>query len=317
MTVSSEAHVLRPDAVTGVHTIMPTPFTPAGALDEESLARMVRFLADAGVDGVTVLGYLGEAHKLSEAEQDVVVTITAQAAGGRIKVFSGASAGGVRVSVERGLRFLELGADGLMVAPVSDQPVTVVAQYRELDAALSANGGRVPVIVHDYPAATGIRLTAAILARLHSEVPSVTTVKLEDAPTPSKVQALKALAPELSVLGGLGGLYLLEELGRGADGVMTGVSFPELLTDAVARSAAGEEDVRVAAHAGYRAAGAYLNFEFQPGVGLAIRKEVYRRRGAIESATVRAPGAVLDPALERELDGQLTYLYSVRPDLRA
>ena len=307
----------RPDTLEGVYTIMPTPFTKSGDLDEESVARLTRHLAEAGVDGVTVLGFLGEAHKLSEAEQDIVVTIAKQAAGDRLKVFAGASSGGVRVSARRGARFLELGADGLMIAPVSPLEEVVLSQFREIDEALVASGGRVPVVVHDYPAATGVRLTARTLSHVHDKVPSVTTVKLEDAPTAGKVAALKDLSPDLSVLGGLGGLYLVEELGRGADGVMTGVSYPELLIGLVRGFLTGTGDGRKEAVTAYRSAAAYLNFEFQPAVGLAVRKEVYRRRGAIETAVVRAPGPQLDLATERELDAHLEHLHTVRPDLVA
>ncbi len=296
---------------------MPTPFAPDGRLDEESVAGLVRFLVSAGVDGITVLGFLGEAHKLSEAEQDVVVTVAVQAAGGRVPVFAGASAGGVRLGVERGLRYVEQGAAGLMVAPVSAEPATVLAQYRELDAALAGSGGRVPVVVHDYPASTGVKVAADTLARLHAEVPSVTTVKLEDPPTGPKLAAIKRLAPGMSVLGGLGGLYLVEELSRGADGVMTGVSYPELLVGAVRGAAAADQAEREAAFAAYREAAAFLAFEFQPVVGLALRKEVYRRRGAIAHAHVRAPGAQLDDELARELTDHLAHLHAVRPDLAA
>ncbi len=304
----------RPAALRGVYTIMPTPFTPDGRLDEESVAALTRFLVGVGVDGVTVLGFLGEAHKLSEAEQEVVVTVAVQAAGGRVPVIAGASAGGVKVTVERAMRFVELGAGGLMVAPVSSDEETVLAQFGELDEALAAGGGRLPVVVHDYPAATGVRVSPATLARLHDEVPAVTTVKLEDAPTGAKLGALKRRAPGLAVLGGLGGLYLVEELGRGSDGVMTGVSYPELLLDAVRGASAGAEARRRAA-AEYRKAAAFLSFEFQPGVGLALRKEVYRRRGAIRHALVRAPGQQLDDELARELTDHLDHLHAVRPDL--
>ncbi len=306
----------RPQALRGVYTIAPTPFTRTGELDAESLAGLVRMLVEAGVDGVTVLGFLGEAHKLSEAEQDTVVTVARQAAGDRIRVYAGASAGGVDLTVKRGVRFLELGADGLMVAPAAAQPEAVLAQYRELDQALVASGGRVPVIVHDYPAATGIKLSAATLAHVHAEVPSVTTIKLEDAPTSPKLSALKAVSPGLSVLGGLGGLYLLEELQRGADGVMTGLSYPELLIGAVRAVLGDAPTERRPAFSAYRSAAAFLAFEFQPGIGLAIRKEVYRRRGAIATAFVRAPGQQLDDETARELDEQLEYLSAVRPDLK-
>ena len=65
MTLSAQAR--------GVYAIAPTPFTPAGEVDHESLARLCRFYQRAGVTGVTVLGQLGEAPKLDAAESLAIV----------------------------------------------------------------------------------------------------------------------------------------------------------------------------------------------------------------------------------------------------
>lgn len=297
----------QPAPLSGVFTIMPTPFYGDGRVDIPSLERLTEFLIGRGVDGLTVLGYLGEAHKLSELEQDAVVTAVARAAAERVPVYAGASTGGVGLGVERGLRFLDLGASGLMVAPMSQDSGAILAQYNALDKALEVARPAAPIIVHDYPAATGVRLTAEQIALLHREVRSVTTVKLEDPPTGPKITALRGLSSEISILGGLGGLYLIEELARGADGIMTGLSFPELLVqvaDGYKRGAAAAASARKA----FYDAAALLRFEFQPGIGLAIRKEIYRRRGAIANAYVRPPGAQLDDALADELDQVLDHV---------
>jgi 4-hydroxy-tetrahydrodipicolinate synthase len=300
----------------GAYTIMPTPFHDDGRLDEESLARLTRFLIDKGVDGVTVLGVLGEAPKLSEAEQEAVLRVTVAAADGRIPVYAGASSGGTDLTVERGLRALELGAAGLMVAPIAQGDGAVLAHYRALDEALEAVGSDAPIILHDYPATTGVRMSAELVTRLGDELPHVTTIKLEDPPTGPKIRALLRLAGpggtadanRLAILGGLGGTYLVEEMASGADGVMTGLSFPELLVDVVRAHLAGSDEDRERERERFFRAGALLRYEFQPGIGLALRKEIYRRRGAIASARVRAPGAQIDDDMRRELDAVLAYV---------
>lgn len=298
----------------GVYTIMPTPFHDDGRLDERSLARLTEFLIGLGVDGLTVLGFLGEAHKLSEAEQETVVKVVTHTAAGRVPVFAGASSGGVSLGVERGLRFIELGASGLMVAPLTSDSAPLLAQYRALDDALASAQPHAPIIIHDYPAATGVRLSADQIAVLNREVRAVTTVKLEDPPTGPKINALRRLGGEIGILGGLGGLYLVEELGRGADGIMTGLSFPELLVSVTKAHLSGEPAAMESARTAFYQAAALLRFEFQPGVGLAIRKEIYRRRGAVESAYVRSPGAQLDDALAEELDAVLNHVgFDLRP----
>ena len=88
----------------------------------------------------------------------------------------------------------------------------------------------------------------------------------------------------MRIFGGLGGVFLLEELIAGATGAMTGFAFPEILVRIVTLYRAGEVDA--AADVFYRAV-PLMRFEFQEGIGMAIRKEVLRRRGALASAATR------------------------------
>ena len=285
---------------TGVHTIMPTPFTADGSLDLPSLERLTGFLVDLGVDGVVVLGALGEAPKLSEEEQAQVVTTTVAAARGRIPVFAGSGAAGTDLAIMRSRRAIELGAAGLLVAPPPVQnDETIFEYYRRIGEAVDTT-----IILHDYPAVTGVLLDARLVARLYEEIPAVRVIKLEEPPTGPKIDALRRLGSQISIVGGLGGQYFLEELGRGANGIMTGLSYPDLLVAIYRAYTAGdlEEAKRV-----FYSAAPLLRYEFQPGIGLAIRKEIYRRRGAIQSAHVRHPGAQFDEQLGRELDDVLAF----------
>ncbi len=49
------------DYLTGIYNITPTPFVPDGALDEASLRRLTAFTRGTRVNGMTILGVLGEA----------------------------------------------------------------------------------------------------------------------------------------------------------------------------------------------------------------------------------------------------------------
>lgn len=282
----------------GVHTIMPTPFTEGGALDLPSLESLTEFLIGLGVDGLVVLGVLGEAPKLTEQERDAVLRTTVAAASGRVPVYAGAGGGGTEMAVARGRSMLKGGAAGLLVAPPPVQNDAVIrAYYQRHDQELGA-----PLILHDYPAVTGVRLSAELVAQLHDELPSVVVIKLEETPSLPKVSRLRELGSDIGIVGGLGGGFLLEELMRGADGIMTGLSYPEVLVEVVAAWHAG--DVQRAKSAFY-AACPLIRYEFQPGIGLAIRKEIYRRRGAIATAHVRHPGAQADALIGAELDAVL------------
>jgi 4-hydroxy-tetrahydrodipicolinate synthase len=150
----------------------------------------------------------------------------------------------------------------------------------------------IPVIIHDYPAATGITMTADLIAEIFHSCGTVEYIKLEDPPTGPKMDAVWALTGrELEVFGALGGMYAFEELDRGAVGIMTGFAYPELLVELYRRYTDGDID---------GAAQLFYDFlplnrlEFQPGIGVSLRKEVLVRRGVFKCAYVRHPGPQAD-----------------------
>ena len=109
----------------------------------------------------------------------------------------------------------------------------------------------------------------------------------------------------ISILVGNGGLYVPQELRRGADGVMTGFAYPEMLVSVCSLFQAGQSEEAEDLFDVYLP---LVRHEQQPGFGLAVRKEILRRRGAIRSAAVRAPGPRLDADDMSELDRLLARL---------
>jgi 4-hydroxy-tetrahydrodipicolinate synthase len=165
----------------------------------------------------------------------------------------------------------------------------------------------IPIVVQDYPPISGYSMEPSLLARIAREIPSARTIKLEDPPTPFKTARILAQSQDIvvDILGGLGGVYLYEELVAGASGVMTGFAYPEMLVEVVNRFWSG--DLASAADAFYRYV-PLMRFEFQEGIGMAIRKEVLRRRGVLEDAAIRLPGAALDAATRTALDSILVWM---------
>ncbi len=283
----------------GVYTIMPTPFSDDGKLDLKSLETLTDFLVKLGVDGLVVLGVMGEAPKLSQSEQDDVIRTTVRVAG-KLPVFAGSGAEGTDLAIEKSINALALGAAGLLVAPPPVQNDAVIFEY------YCRIGERIdsPIILHDYPVATGIKMSPSLVVKLYNEVENVKVIKLEETPSIPKITAIRNLGCDISIVGGLGGMFFLEELGRGADGMMTGFSYPEILQAIYKAYTSGNKNE--AARIFYEAC-PLLCYEFQPGIGLALRKEVYRQRGAIASAFVRHPGAQIDEHLRRELADVLAF----------
>ena len=132
------------------------------------------------------------------------------------------------------------------------------------------------------------------------------TIKLEDPPTPFKTLRIleHAKGLDVAIFGGLGGVFLLEELMAGAAGAMTGFAFPAILVKIVTLFRAGQIDEAASV---FYASVPLMRFEFQEGIGMAIRKEVPRRRGAIAHAGIRAPGGTLDETTRRALDRVLAW----------
>ena len=288
----------------GVFSVLPTPFRGGGDIDVASLRRVVDLIVGAGVKGVTALGVTGEVARLTERERHLVVETVVQQVNGRAAVIVGASADGVRTGVEYSREAKSLGASAVMVSPprmLKLNSESVVNHYKALAEAVD-----LPIVVQDYPPISGFAMEAGLLARIAREVPAARTVKLEDPPTPFKTARILAAAGEtkVAILGGLGGVFLLEELLAGAAGVMTGFAYPEVLVQVVSLYRAGRVDE--AGDVFYRFV-PLMRFEFQEGIGMAIRKEVFRRRGAIVDASTRAPGAMLDEGTRAALDRVLAW----------
>lgn len=280
----------------GVYVIAVTPFTDEGALDLESVDSMVDFYEAAGVSGITVLGQLGEAPKLTSAESSQVVERMLKRLDGRLPVVVGVSAPGLAPMTELAEKVMDQGAAGVMVAPpwttkTDDQSF---AFYQSVGEAL----GKIPFVLQDYPLTTNVTIAPKVIERIVREVPNCVMLKHEDWPGLSKISALRAGSDKgetrrISILCGNGGLFLPEEMSRGADGAMTGFCFPEMMVGVVNAFAEGKVE---RAHDIFDAYLPLARYEQQQGIGLAARKYVLAKRGAIKSGALRKPRPVLSAA---------------------
>jgi 4-hydroxy-tetrahydrodipicolinate synthase len=283
----------------GVFSVLPTPFSATGDFDPDSLGRVVDlFLAD-GVNGFTALGVTSEVARLTDAERDRVLDAVLARVNGRVPVVAGTTADGLRTCIDYTRRAKNAGASAVMISPPRMPKINsdaVAKHFAEVASAVD-----IPIIVQDYPPISGYAMEAALLARIARDVPAARTIKLEDPPTPFKTARIleQTMGIPIAIFGGLGGLFLLEELMAGAAGAMTGFAFPAILVTIVSLYRQGKIDD--AADAFY-AKVPLMRFEFQEGIGMAIRKEVLRRRGAIANAAIRPPGGALDAKTIEALD---------------
>lgn len=287
----------------GVFPISATPFAPDGALDLNSLDRLVDFYLARRVHGLTLLGIMGEAPKLTPDESRAVVRRAVARVGGRVPVVVGVSNVDLTALALLANDSMAAGAAAVMVAPPpglvgDDALVTYVG------AVVAAIDRGTPIVYQDYPQSTGVPLTVEAFHRMVDAFPQLVMLKHEDAPGLAKLsrirdEAARAGRRRVSVLVGNNAIYYPQELARGADGAMTGFSYPEMLVEVYERFAAGDADGAEDVFDVYLP---LLRYEAQPAIGLAVRKELLRRRGALASAAVRTPGLTLSADDRRELD---------------
>jgi len=278
------------ETATGVFTIAVTPFLPNGALDLDSIDRMVDFYIEKGATGLTILGMMGEAGKLSAAESTSVIRRVTKRT--NLPVIVGVSAPGFAPMEALSKTAMDAGAAGVMIAPTSnlrndDQIINYFHNVAE-------TVGDAPWVLQDFPLVTSVTIPSKVILQIVEDCPTCVMLKHEDWPGLEKISALRgasdAGARRISILCGNGALFLVEEMLRGADGAMTGFAYPEMMADVITAMKAGDET---------RArdlADAYLpliRYEGQPGLGIALRKHTLAKRGAIAHPTVRKPGPKL------------------------
>lgn len=274
--------------VEGVYHVLCTPFDSTGEVDTDSLRRLTDTVIAGGVDGLTVLGVMGEADKLTDDECALVLETVQEVNDNRVPIVVGASQKGTSPAVAASRRALSLGAIAVMVAPPTGASDSLTDHMRRI-----AHDAGAPIVLQDYPVGSGIDMTVPSIAQLIEDVPEIMSVKLESPPTGRRSAALLAQAGDrVTILGGLGGLYLADELRHGTHGTMTGMAFPEGLIEICADWRAGETQRAVELHARLLP---LLVADSQPAIGLSVRKHVWFERGVISCPEIRSPGARLTP----------------------
>lgn len=241
---------------------------------------------------------MGEAHRLTDSERGPIIDAVVAAAGDDITVTVGVSAESGRALAAR-VRDAQLaGATAVMAAPAKLAAPNPAATYAYYASAQDAT--QIPIVVQDLPGQTGVHLDPAFIARLNEELPDAKYLKLEDPPTPQKIsRVLEATGGSMGIFGGNGGVFLFEELRRGAVGTMTGFAYPEVLVAVHKHVSAGDiERARTVFYSWLP----LIRYENSVGIGLAIRKEIMKRRGLVDTAFVRPPSPAIDDGTLAELD---------------
>jgi len=295
----------------GVFIISVTPFNEEGEIDYGSVDSLVEFYISAGVHGITILGMMGEAHKLTFAEALQFTAYLLKRVAGRVPVVVGVSNSALANVKNLARAAMDAGGAGALIAPIAglrtdDQ---VLDYYQSVFETL---GPAIPVAYQDYPYSTGVQLSVPTLNRLVRSFPQLVMLKHEDCPGLGKITRVRGDAEKeglrrISILVGNGGLYFPLEMRRGADGAMTGFAYPEMLVEVYRKFEAGDPEGAEDLFDQYLP---LVRYEQQPGFGLAVRKEILRRRGAISNSKARRPAPTLTTSELEEIDRLIERLES-------
>ena len=223
---------------------------------------------------------------------------------GKKQVVVGASNPGTDNLVRFAKTAMDAGAAGLMIAPIQGlkHDEQIFGYWAEV---LGRLGPDIPVCYQDYPQTTGVvhlgRRAQPADRRLPEprDAEARGVARLAEDHGAARSLGRRASGGGSRILVGNGGLHLPQELRRGADGAMTGFAYPEMLVEVCRKFHAGDADGAEDLFDIYLP---ILRHEQQMGFGLAIRKEVLHRRGALRSAAMRHPGPKLGKADHAELD---------------
>lgn len=293
----------------GVYIIAATPFTDNGELDLDSAERMTDFYLECGVTGMTILGVMGEAPKLSPQESSDFVARVVKRVNGKVPVVVGVSSAGNRNLGGFTRKVMDMGAAGVMVAPIAG--LKNEEQIEGYYDAVVREIGETPVVLQDYPQLTNVHMSVSLINRLIARHETIKVLKHEDVPGLRKLTKVRKADTDgsrkrrISILVGNSALHLPQEMRRGADGANTGFAYPEMLVEVVDLFLKGKPEEAEDLYDIYLP---IVRHEQQPGLGLAVRKEVLRRRGVIKSAHLRAPGHAMDADEHRELDSLMQRL---------
>ena len=286
---------------TGGHWLLATPFNDDESIDLNSIENLVSEARSSGCEGVVALGVTGEAARMTDEERIAVAKKVIHSAG-TLPVTLGATGAGTKATVDYCVQAQEIGAAAVMVsAPSMGKPNldSLLIHYERIAESID-----IPIVVQDYPQTSGVQMPPAFFGRVVENIPKAHYLKLEDPPTPTKITAIKdVIGDKMSIFGGLGGVFLLDELRRGSSGAMTGFAYPEVLVAICNHMYAGETS---AAESIFRTNLPAFLFEFQEGIGVAIRKQSLFERGLIKSPRVRHPGPQITNSTKTELIELLT-----------
>ncbi|MBS0417813.1 MAG: dihydrodipicolinate synthase family protein [Proteobacteria bacterium] len=273
-----------------------TPFDSEGRIAWDDLHAIADRQIEAGVSGLSILGLAAESSALDQDER-IAICRHVLARAGKIPVIAGCTGINTSQTVSLATAAAEAGVVAVMVAP----PARVDwsrEQLKEHYCAVARAIQPTPLMVQDAPAFIGTALDTAFVTELAQEHSNVEYAKPESIPASDAIGALAPLA-NMGVFGGHGGLYFLEALEAGADGLIPGCEQPHHFQQIYTSWLEGHRD---AARRDFARILPLLVWQFQSlDLYIACVKSLLHAQGLLKQTSLRGKPWPLSGAAQRIL----------------
>ncbi|HEY0873362.1 MAG TPA: dihydrodipicolinate synthase family protein [Vicinamibacterales bacterium] len=162
--------------LSGVYPPIATPFDDGGDVDPRAVRTNVSRVIERGVRGIVVLGSNGEAPLLDERESDVAIAAAREATPPDRLLLAGTGRESTRAAIDASRRAADLGADAVLVRTPSYYKPSMTADALVAHYTALADAIPIPVLLYNYPAVTGLTLTADMVGRLATH-PNIIGIK--------------------------------------------------------------------------------------------------------------------------------------------
>ena len=286
----------------GVFPILSTPFDSEDNIVFEDVQSEVDYAVKAGVNGIAI-ALASEIYKLTDHERYELLEKVVEYSGGRIKVCMNTTAESTKQCIEYSKKAEDLGADAVMIAPPSFNGVdqSEVKKYF-INTAENIN---IPIFMQDV---FDTPISPEMAVQLSNEHPNLKYLKVEVAPTIPRFNKLKELSQNGIPIpfGGMGGIFMIEEMRRGSVGTMPVCAFPEMFVKVFNL---WEEGKKVEAEEYFHN---YVPLIRTLGQGLGIwnwlPKYILKKRGIFNHFNARQPSLKPDSDQLYEIDRMLERL---------
>jgi 4-hydroxy-tetrahydrodipicolinate synthase len=275
--------------INGIISAVITPFNDDASVNEGEFAGLLQFLQKAGIHGMFIAGNAGEFYALSREEKLLLIRIARKTLGAETPVIFGS---GCVTTAETAALTRQAEAEGAdMISVITPYLVKPSEDelYEHFAAVLRAT--KLPVILYNNPAATGVPIPVRVVERLLA-FDNLAGIKDSSGDLALTLNFLRVGKDRLSVFAGQDGL-ILSSLIHGGSGAVSSVASacPELAVDIYREFCAGHLDAARDAQMKF----AILRQQFSLGTFPSVVKEILTIRG-FHPGVPRLPVKPMSPA---------------------